>query len=244
MVVHLMITVNFYMNALVWRKGVSQILLHPMTIVKGLLSDFNKHFHVLFGKYGNMYEGTTNTMELRSVGALALGPSGNTQGGVRCYSLHTGKILSRMMKDIILAKMPEEALDDDDVENTTGVMNGKSNSYNIIVDHVNHPSTLDTADSDGERQTTHFDPIPDDAILQDDDEDNVNDDTDGDHSDDDSSFTGVFPASTDKKFQPNDLKKLDDIESDSDDDGDNTEEYITRYGRTIKPPTNWTNDFP
>ena len=146
MVIHLMITVNFYMNAFVWRKGVSQKL-HPMTIVKGLVPDFiNKHFYVLFGEYCNTYEGTTNTMELRTVGALALGPSGNTQGGVRCYSLRIGKILSRMMKDIILAKMPEEALDDDDVENTTGVIDGENNSNNIIVDHVNHQSIFCTLD--------------------------------------------------------------------------------------------------
>ena len=101
MVIHLMITVNFYINTFVWRKGISQIL-PPLTIVKGLVPDANKHFHILYGEYCNTYEGTTNTMELRTVGALALESTGNTQGGVRCYSLRTGKILNRMMKDIII----------------------------------------------------------------------------------------------------------------------------------------------
>ena len=161
MVIHLMITVNFYMNTFVWRKGVSQIL-PPITIVTGLVPDFKKHFHVLYGEYCNTYEGTTNTMKLRTVGALALGPSGNTQGGVRCYSLRTGKILNRMTKDITIAKMPDEALgrlkyitkkekaikglifgnrnNDDVVE---GVMDGggTDDDEGTIVDHVNHPNT-------------------------------------------------------------------------------------------------------
>ena len=51
------------------------------------------------------YEGTENKMKLDTVGALALGPSGNLQGGVRCFSLQTGRVLHRFMKDITLLKM-------------------------------------------------------------------------------------------------------------------------------------------
>ena len=244
MVIHLMITVNFYMNTFVWRKGVSQIL-PPITIVTGLVPDFKKHFHVLYGEYCNTYKGTTNTMKLRTVGALALGPSGNTQGGVRCYSLRTGKILNRMTKDITIAKMPDEALgrlkyitkkekaikglifgnrnNDDVVE---GVMDGGGTDDNegTIVDHVNHPSTLSTEANNAERQTTHFDDIPDDAILEGDDDDNANDDSIDDQSDDDSSFTGVFPANAEDEFQPNDMEETDAAGSDSDDDDVNSEE--------------------
>ena len=57
MVIHLMTTVNFYVNAFVWRRGVSQVL-PPVTIVEGLVVDFNKHFHVIFGEYMHTYEGT------------------------------------------------------------------------------------------------------------------------------------------------------------------------------------------
>ena len=45
-----------------------------------------------------------------TVGALALGPSGNLQGGIRCYSLLLGRVLHRFMKDITLLKMPHEVL--------------------------------------------------------------------------------------------------------------------------------------
>ena len=66
------ITVCFYINAFVWRRGVSQIL-PPLTIVEGLVVDFTKHFHVIFGEYCHTYEGTTNDMTSRTVSALALG---------------------------------------------------------------------------------------------------------------------------------------------------------------------------
>ena len=82
MVIHLMTTVNFYFNTFVWRRGVSQIL-PPVTIVEGLVVDFNKRFYVIFGEYMHTYEGTDNTMKMRTVAALALGPSGNLEGSVR-----------------------------------------------------------------------------------------------------------------------------------------------------------------
>ena len=56
------------------------------------------------------YEGTTNTMKDRTVGALALGPSGNLQGEIWCFSLRTAKVFHRFMKDVTLLKMPHNVL--------------------------------------------------------------------------------------------------------------------------------------
>ena len=109
MVIHLLVTVVFYINAFVWRDGVSQFL-PPITIVEGLALDFNKHFHLIYGEYIHTYEGTTNDMKTRTIGAIALGPSGNLQGGVRCYSLLTGKVLLRTIADVTRLKMPQEAI--------------------------------------------------------------------------------------------------------------------------------------
>ena len=80
-VIHLMITVTFYVNAFVWQDCVSTTM-PPVTIVEGLIVDYNKHFHLIFGEYVHIYKGTDNTMKDHTVGALALGPSGNLQGGV------------------------------------------------------------------------------------------------------------------------------------------------------------------
>ena len=45
-----------------------------------------------------------------TVCAIALGPSDNLQGGVRCYSLSTGKILRRAINDITPMKWTEDSL--------------------------------------------------------------------------------------------------------------------------------------
>lgn len=109
MVIHLLTTVMFYINAFVWRKGVSQYL-SPLTILEGVVLDYNLHFQVIFGEYVHTYDDTTNTMKSRTVGAIALGPNGNLQGGIRCYNLVTGKILSRSRNDYTPLKMPEDAI--------------------------------------------------------------------------------------------------------------------------------------
>ena len=54
-VMHIIFTVNFYVNSFVWRRGVSQII--PLIIiVEGTVIDFEKHFRVIFGEYCHTYE--------------------------------------------------------------------------------------------------------------------------------------------------------------------------------------------
>jgi hypothetical protein len=108
-VIHLLKTVMFYINAFIWKKGVSPFL-SPMTILEGVVLDYNLHFQVIFGEYLHTYEVTTNTMKSRTVGAIALGPTGNLQGGIRCYSLVTGRILQRDKNSFAPLKLPEDAI--------------------------------------------------------------------------------------------------------------------------------------
>ena len=49
-------------------------------------------------------------MKARTVTAIALGPNGNLQGGIRCYNLVTGKILSRSKNGYTKLKMSEDAI--------------------------------------------------------------------------------------------------------------------------------------
>jgi hypothetical protein len=109
MIIHLLKTVMFYINAFIWKKGVSPFL-SPMTILEGVVLDYNLHFQVTFGEYVHTYEVTTNTMKSRTVGSIALGPTGNLQGGIRCYSLVTGRILQRDKNSFTPLKMPEDAI--------------------------------------------------------------------------------------------------------------------------------------
>ena len=73
MVLELIHTVVFYLNAFPWADGVSQELCF-ITLVEGYILSFDRHFQVIFGEYAQTYEGTDNTMKERTVGAIALGP--------------------------------------------------------------------------------------------------------------------------------------------------------------------------
>ena len=110
MVIELIYTIVFYLNSFPWPEGVSQDL-SPMSIVEGIVLDYNLHFQVIYGEYAQTYEGTRNDMTERTVGAIALGPSGNLQGGVRFFSLTSGEVIVRSRKDYDLLPMPNEAID-------------------------------------------------------------------------------------------------------------------------------------
>jgi len=84
-ILHLLRTVVLYINAFVWQRGISPVL-SPFNIVED------------------------NTMRERTVCAMALGPSENMQGGIRCFSLATGQILRRAFNDITQTKWTEESL--------------------------------------------------------------------------------------------------------------------------------------
>ena len=104
MVIYLVLTVTFYVNTFVSQHGVSQNL-PPVTNLEGIALDNNLHFQVIFDEYTHVYDRTDNTMKARTTGAIALGPSGILQGGVRFYNLTPGKILHRTKEDYNRMKM-------------------------------------------------------------------------------------------------------------------------------------------
>ena len=85
-------------------------MLSPLTIVEGVAVDYNLHFQVMFGEFVQTYEGTRNDVTLRAIDALGLGPNGNLQGGVRCFSLGTGRALHRQRQDVEVYKIPVSAI--------------------------------------------------------------------------------------------------------------------------------------
>ena len=261
MVMHLMRTVTFYLNAFVWRKGVSQVL-PPSTVVEGIVLDYNKHFHVIPGEYLHTYEGTTNTMRERTTSCLALGPSGNLQGGVRCYSLSTGKVLHRAMRDITIMKMPVDAVRrlryrTRKEKSVPGLVFGDRNNIDIPHDGVagvendNDDPDCDEHDlipapgNDDDDNTSHEDrqqetPIQIEARIEDD-----------DHSDPMKKeeilleepaevLSAIMPEHRSDEVGVPDLQVID---SDEDSDDDSDEEYRTRSGRVSKP-YDYAANFP
>ena len=75
-----------------------------------MVLDFTLHFRVTFSECTQMFEGSDNTMAPREVDTVALGPNGNLKGGIRCFSLLPGRVLSRQWRDAKVIKIPENAI--------------------------------------------------------------------------------------------------------------------------------------
>jgi len=84
----------FWLNAFASRSGISKTL-SPRTIVSGDTVSFDLHCKYDFGEYVQTHEEHGNDMASRTVGALALRPTGNKQGGFYFFSLTSGQVLNR-----------------------------------------------------------------------------------------------------------------------------------------------------
>ena len=79
-IIELVYNTIYWMNLAPSPDGISDTL-GPSTIITGHVPDYNTHCSLEFGQYCQVYTSINNTMTARTVGALALRPTGNTQGG-------------------------------------------------------------------------------------------------------------------------------------------------------------------
>ena len=94
MIIEMIYLCNFWLNAFPHPDGVSANL-SPRSIVTGRGIDFNKHCRIEFGAYAQVHEDHDNSMATRTVGAIALRPTGNDQGSYYFFNLHTGQLFTR-----------------------------------------------------------------------------------------------------------------------------------------------------
>ena len=104
MVIELAKYACYWLNAFPASQGISNTL-SPRTLVTGEMIDFNRHCKFEFGQYVQTHEQHSNSMSPRTVGAIALRPTGNRQGGYYFMSLVTGRIINRNHATIV--PMPE-----------------------------------------------------------------------------------------------------------------------------------------
>ena len=95
MVMELAKGVVYWLNAVPSSTGVSPTM-SPRTIITGQLLDYHKHCRYEFGEYVQTHEEHDNSLLSRTVGAIALRPTGNQQGGYFFMSLHTRRIINRL----------------------------------------------------------------------------------------------------------------------------------------------------
>jgi hypothetical protein len=89
----LVYTSSFWLNSFPSSNGVSSVL-SPQAIVIGSTVEYAKHCQLEFGAYVQTHEEHDNSMNARTTGAIALCPTGNTQGGYYFYSLTSGRHLN------------------------------------------------------------------------------------------------------------------------------------------------------
>ena len=95
MVMELAKPVVYWLNSVPSNTGVSPMM-SPRTIITGQLLDYHKHCRYKFGDYVQTHKEHDNTLLSHTVGAIALRPTGNQQGGYFFMSLHTGRIINRL----------------------------------------------------------------------------------------------------------------------------------------------------
>ena len=101
MTFHLSITVAFYVNEFLWKCGVSQVL-PLLTVIEGTILYFYFHFRVTHSEFLQKYEGTDKIMTSHMTYDIPLGPNGNLQGRIICFSLDTGRILQRSHNNVTI----------------------------------------------------------------------------------------------------------------------------------------------
>jgi len=97
----------FWLNCFPHKNGIHPTL-SPCTTVTGSTIDYNKHFILQFGSYVQVHEPHNNSLMPRTTGAIALGPSGNAQGGYYFMTLTSGKSIIRNKWTVL--PMPAEVI--------------------------------------------------------------------------------------------------------------------------------------
>ena len=96
MIVEMVYGMVFWHNFTIPNDYISNTM-GPGSIILGQRYDYNMLCGPgsKFGEYVQTHEKTTNTMRARTVSAICLRPTGNTQGSFYYYSLWTGRRLHR-----------------------------------------------------------------------------------------------------------------------------------------------------
>jgi hypothetical protein len=164
----------FWRNAFPANDGVCDEM-SPRAIVTGSTIDFNRHCQYEFGEYVQTHEEHDNSMGSRTVGALALRPTGNAQGGYYFFSLSTGKVINRNRATKL--PMPAEV-----VERVHILARRQNASRGLVFSDRSlqpiHEPTGDDMYDDGDDST--YVPSEADDEYDDDDDDDDDDDYDQD----------------------------------------------------------------
>jgi hypothetical protein len=166
----------FWLNAFPHPNGVSDTL-SPREIVTGQRVNFNRHCKFEFGEYVQTHEKHDNSMVPRTIGALAMRPTGNIQGNHYFFSLSTGRLVNR----VHTTKLP---MPDDVIDRVHALARRQRANPGLVFLNRNRMPMEDDEDSDYDSDSDgdYQDEFDD---MNDDDSDHESDYKDGDSNDDD-----------------------------------------------------------
>jgi hypothetical protein len=173
-----------WLNMFPAQDGISKIH-SPRTIITGLQPDYEHHCRIEPGSYAQTHEQHDNTMRTRTIGAIALRPNGNSQGGYYFLSLTTGRRIDR--QNWTELPMPNEVIDRVHTlarrdKASTGLTFGWRDGTQVV-DEGDSMDEDDMADPDYNPADTDDDDDDDDGLdndyhLADDDQDGDDDSAD------------------------------------------------------------------
>jgi len=92
LIVEIIYNTVFWLNCFLHKNGIHPTL-SPRTIVTGTTINYDKHCRIPFGTYVQVHKQDNNSMASCTSGAIALRPSGNTQGSYYFLNLDSGKCI-------------------------------------------------------------------------------------------------------------------------------------------------------
>ena len=176
LVIEMAKTAVFWLNAFPVLGGTLRDL-SPRTILMGQKVDYKRHCRFQFGEYAQTHKEHNNSMNPRTVGALALRPVGNVQGSFYFLSVTTGRVLNRLHATAL--PMPDDVID----KIHRMARQQKNNPGLIFADRDLTPDEWDEDDDDEDDETYRNDDDNDDDDPYDDDDPDIDDNDSNHHND-------------------------------------------------------------
>ena len=108
MLVELIYNVTYWLNVFPPSRGILGAT-SPRTAMTGYEINYHDHCQLEFGEYAQTHEEGDNSMSPRTLGAIALRPTGNIQGGHYFLNLSTGRRITRWVWTRL--PMPQSIID-------------------------------------------------------------------------------------------------------------------------------------
>ena len=147
LIIEMVYAANYWLNMFPRKGGVSKTL-SPRALLTGQTWSYTTHCRLEFGDYVQTHEEHDNSMAARTIGAIALRPTGNTQGGYFFFSLTTGRVLNRGRWTSL--PMPNEVID-----RVHRMARQEHGNNGLVFEDRNHHPLVDP-DDDGDDDSTYY----------------------------------------------------------------------------------------